>query len=297
MNAFRIQGQLFCAVAVVVSAISLLMMRLNQRLDQQIELIVLAVLIIALGVPHGALDTIFARQLYGVKTLRGWIAFAAVYVVLAILVVALWFVAPTLFLAGFLAISVFHFSGDLTHKIALPLRALYGGTIIVLPTLLHAEAVTHIFAFLVDQDAAETMVRLLNLLAWPWIAAIVVFASDQMNKSAMVSLEVVCVALLAITASPLIAFTVYFCGMHSTRHIMRTFNYSGKSSIYFLLASAFGPMLVVMLMSFAAYVVLRDTPLDARLIQIMFVGLAALTVPHMALVEQVRVSGWTKGAS
>jgi beta-carotene 15,15'-dioxygenase len=297
LNAIRIQGQIFSCVAILASFASLLLLRLNLRLDQQIELIVLAALIIVFGVPHGALDTIFARQLYGVKTTKGWVNFILIYVTLAICVVGLWLIAPLVFLAGFLAISIMHFSGDLVEGIPAPLRFLYGGAIIVLPTLLHSEEVGEIFAFLVNDNAAQTMVGLLHLLAWPWIAAILLFASDQLHNKPITSLEVLCVSLLAVTAPPLVAFTFYFCGMHSVRHIMRTFRYSGKSSFYLLVASALGPMIAVTLMSFGAYTVFRDTPLDARLIQIIFVGLAALTVPHMALVEQVRFSGWTKGAS
>jgi beta-carotene 15,15'-dioxygenase len=292
MNALRIQGLVFSIMAISVSIASLFL----ERLDQQIEFIVLAVLIIALGVPHGALDTIFARQLYGVHTAKGWLGFVVLYLILAALVVGLWLLAPFLFLAGFLVISITHFSGDPREGTPMPLRILYGGAIIILPTLLHADEVTRIFLFLVNNDAAQRMVWWLHGLALPWALGVFVAAAYHVQKEWLTSVEIACVGLLAVLAPPLVAFTVFFCAMHSARHIMRTFDYSGKSSVYLLIAAALGPMSAIMLISLGAWFVFRDTPLDARIIQIIFIGLAALTVPHMALVEQVRISGWVKGS-
>jgi hypothetical protein len=71
-------------------------------------------------------------------------------------------------------------------------------------------------------------------------------------------------------------------------------DYSDRSSLYRLLAAALLPMLGVLGGSALAWYFLREISLDAKIIQLVFVGLAALTVPHMALVEQVRLSGWKK---
>ena len=103
--------------------------------------------------------------------------------------------------------------------------------------------------------------------------------------------------MLAIIAPPLISFVVFFCGMHSARHILRSMEYSGRSSLPQLFTATLLPMLGVLGGSVLAWYFLDEISLDARIIQLVFVGLAALTVPHMALVEQVRLSGWKKGPS
>ena len=51
------------------------------------------------------------------------------------------------------------------------------------------------------------------------------------------------------------------------------------------------------MISVGAWEFLKEKSLDERIVQIVFVGLAALTVPHMALVERVRLSGWIKGGA
>ena len=293
MNALRIQGIVFSVVAILLTAATIAI----KRLDEQMELIVLAVLIVLLGVPHGALDTIFARQLYDVKTVKGWAAFTLAYLLMAALAVALWQVAPLVFLLGFLVISIAHFSGDPSVDMPVAFRILYGGAIVVLPTLLHAEEVMRLFSILAGADVAALLVSWLHFVSWPWLIGIAVAAVGCARLDWLAGVEIASVGLLSVLASPLVAFTIFFCGMHSARHILRTVDYSGRRSPYLLISASVAPMLAFLVMLGAALLWLRDIPIEVRVIQLVFVGLAALTVPHMALVERVRLSGWVKGAA
>lgn len=290
MKAQRIQGMVFSLSAVFLTAASLVL----GRLDERIELVVVASLIVVLGVPHGALDTLFAHRLYGIRTIGGWLGFGAIYLFLSGLVVGLWLLQPALFLAGFLIISAVHFSGDPPPGTPWPARALYGGAILVFPALLHSEDVTRLFALLAGEKSAAIIVPWLSLLAWPWLAGLIFALLARVRSDWLAAVELGSVGVLAIIAPPLISFVVFFCGMHSARHILRSMEYSGRSSLPQLFTATLLPMLGVLGGSVLAWYFLDEISLDARIIQLVFVGLAALTVPHMALVEQVRLSGWKK---
>ncbi len=293
MNAQRIQGLAFSIGAIVLAVLAVA----AARFDAQIELIVVATLIVLLGVPHGALDTIFARQLYGIQTPGGWLRFGVIYVLLGASVVGFFMISPSGFLIGFLLISMLHFSGDPAAGTPWLARALYGGAIIVLPTLLYVGEITRLFALLVGNDAATLVTPFLSLLAWPWLIGLALAAIQRLPKDWLTALEMGAVAVLAVLAPPLISFTVFFCAMHSARHILRTIDYSDHTSPGLILMATLLPMLGVLVASATAWHFLGGMPINAAIIQLLFVGLASLTVPHMALVERVRLSGWVMGSA
>ncbi len=288
MNLIRIQGIIFTLISVVC----LLAATFLPALDKQTELILVAALIIILGVPHGALDTLFARELYGVNSVTSWIKFSVIYLVMAGLVVGLWYLAPLLFLIGFIGISIAHFSGDPDGETGWFIRLIYGGAIIFIPVLKHPREIADVFSLLVGDSSSQALMPWMSGLALPWLLALAGVVLYLIIKKSPLSYELLSLGLIAYFVSPLISFTIFFCGMHSARHIIRTAAFAKYSQPVLLLGAMLLPMIGVLVMSVASWFLLKNQTLDGRVVQIVFVGLAALTVPHMALVEQVRLKGW-----
>ncbi len=287
MTALRWQGLFFSILALVTSLLSVVLV----PLDPKIELLLAGSLIVLVGVPHGALDTIFAQALPQIKSLISWALFIFAYLILAALVVILWWCAPTVFLLGFLAVSILHFSGDLGASASFFGRLFYGGAAIILPAALYVAELDRLFSHLAGAHAAHLVVGLLQVMVWPWMAGLAAVIVQSARRDAVLALEIFAVSLLTLTASPLLGFTIFFCCMHSPRHILRTQIYAGLT-LQRLAAVAVLPMLGVVLMATAGWYVLPASPIDERIIQFLFVALAALTVPHMVLVERIRFTGW-----
>ena len=287
----RFQGLAFSALA-WLSLVAILGL---PRLDAQVQLVVLSPVILLLGVPHGALDIVFVRQLTNVRSAAGWGLFTLAYLAAAASVVVLWWFAPGFFLAAFLLVSAFHFSGDPEGETPALFRMLYGGAVIFCPLTLHAVEVSRIFASLAGMPAAQAIVAALQWAAWPWVAAIGLAAIAGARRAPARSIELGSLTALLTFAPPLIGFTIFFCGMHSARHVLRTRDYCSTGTLRPLLRIAAWPMLATVAGVAIAWRLSDGKPLDMRLAQLLFVGLAALTVPHMIVVERVRFTGWLKG--
>lgn len=288
IRALQWQGIIFVCGALLVAASALFF----SQLGEQTTLSVLVVLIIVLGVPHGALDTIFLKKRYGVNSPHGWAIAGLSYVILSALVVGVWIVLPAVFLASFLAFSALHFSGDPRPGSFIISRILYGGGVIVLPNLLYTDEVNRLFGLLAGAEASGILTPVLSVLAWPWLVALLLSSALEYRRDPLTAFELVGAGLLSSLAPPLVGFTVFFCLMHSPRHIIRTLNYARPLSLWRLTRAGMVPMVMVLSFAAIAWTRLGEVSVEARVLQIVFVGLAALTVPHMLLVERVRFSGW-----
>ena len=287
------QGFVFSVLALMVSLLIVMFPARNSMMETTL----LAALIFLLGLPHGAFDVIFAKRLYRLVSLGQWAAFCSIYVLLATAVVGLWWVLPSVFLIAFLLMSAFHFSGDLDDGTSTVLRFWYSGSMLILPAWFHEAEVARLFGYLTAGDFSLQMANILQSMALPWCFGLGITLIWKWRTNWLTNLEVVSVSLLATAAPPLIGFTVFFCVMHSARHAVRTRAYAADLLWLDLLKKAVAPMVACALAIAVLWPTLTGLTFDVAVIRILFVGLAALTVPHMVLIERIRLAGWRDNAA
>jgi Brp/Blh family beta-carotene 15,15'-monooxygenase len=91
--------------------------------------------------------------------------------------------------------------------------------------------------------------------------------------------------MLAWWLPPLISFAVYFCLCHSRNHLLRVWfsiNKERERRRSFIEAMVYS---VLAWASVLVFLFIVPNTLTTALVQITFIGLAALTVPHMLLVD------------
>jgi Brp/Blh family beta-carotene 15,15'-monooxygenase len=265
------------------------------------QLVLLAVCVALLGLPHGAVDHLQGQRLLRPRLGAVWPAgFAALYLGAAGLVIAGWWLWPPGLLAGFLALAVVHFGAeDVEQDRLLPGRtgravegALRGALPIAGPVLFYPSETGQLFALLTPGTALETHFALLRAAALP-AAGLLAAASALMIWAAwrnrgLLAAELGALLLLVAVLPPLLAFAVYFCLWHSPRHSLSVVALLDAGDFAAGLrrfgVSAIALTAVTIGLAALAWVVLdgADQPAAATM-RVVFVGLAALTVPHVAL--------------
>ena len=248
--------------------------------------LMLAIAVAIAGLPHGALDPWVARRAGLWRTRSGFAAFHVAYLALAAGVVIAWYWAPGASLAAFLVISAWHFSGDWRAHLPPLARAVAGAALLALPAWRWPDDVTTAFVLLSGSEGAA-IASVLGAIA-PWLAAGIAGAALlALRQSPWTAVELAAVASLALLLPPLVYFIVYFCALHSFRHLRLAATGAAPDARRRMAGVAALYTALSVLAAAIAWPWLREAGTQAwsgDLLRLVFIGLAALTLPHMLVV-------------
>lgn len=280
-------------VFIVISLLALALVRSVDMQEAYASFIVLIIAIVIFGVPHGALDVLFARQTYALENVKQWLLFITFYSLIALLIVAIWLMFPSYLFWGFLLLSAVHFAADIpasahTHKRLSQYQLLalsYGMSLIIFPSYFYADELIRLYGMIVGYDAAALTVQWFQPLCIP-LMLIVAVSTIWCRPARRTGIEMLCALGMMLWLHPLIAFTLYFCFMHSARHIVRSKFFLTSLTGKDLFLALTVPTLAVIGIAWIIWHFSGTQDIQSDLIPIVFVGLAALTLPHAWLLKK-----------
>ena len=268
--------------------------------------VVIALIALAIGIPHGALDHLVTLPRSSFKKMALFITLYVAVAVIAVVAILTWNVV------GFILVvimSAVHFGiGDAAFISEIDRRSeekkrfqkyLYAAAAGTLPVVIplvsdkSTSALEKVNPALVDWHQG-----LNNDLAL-WVMLITAFALLRLvqRRRDGEAIDLVLLYLLAVTAPPLVAFAVYFGCWHAMRHTARLTLTLPSSQEAFTKGSAKGafiravlpgtPALVGTFVIAALIVLLRGDSLDDQFLWVSLVVVWALTVPHMAVTARL----------
>jgi len=253
-----------------------------------VQAAVLGVLVATLGLPHGALDPLIARRAGLWRTPLGFAGFNLGYLGIVALVVGVWLLAPTASLVGFLVVSGVHFGADWNGGRSVVLRSLTGVGLLTLPAFAHHDEVAGIYRTLAGTGGGVVA----NVQSWLGpvaIVAMLIGAALALRRRPTDTLEIMLATTLALVAPPLIFFALYFCALHSARHLRHGFaeeRGSGRLAVLITVTYTVVPIVAVGILTavFMGDFAPGGSLAEGWIIRLVFIGLAALTVPHMLVI-------------
>ena len=283
-----------------INIFSVLLFKLN---NFNISAILCLLLILTIGVSHGSLDHIKGKKLLRLFNIEKTYLFYLIYVLISVFIIITWVLLPAITLIAFLIIASFHFGKEDTQFLIIDksyfTQSLYffkGFLIILAPLFFHFQETVGIFKLLLidsevfyeSLDFIETNKLIQIGIVLSTLSSILLFLKKFEIKKFVIFLDYFSILILNYYLSPLVAFTIYFCFLHSIRHsislsieldqnnIMNGFRIFIKKAIPLTILTA-------ILCIVALYFINTGSNLDSAILKIIFIGLASLTFPHILL--------------
>tara|TARA_Y100001970_G_scaffold251053_1_gene323435 strand:- start:890 stop:1825 length:936 start_codon:yes stop_codon:yes gene_type:complete len=260
-------------------------------------------LILIIGVSHGSLDHIKGKKLLKIFELNNVYIFYLIYTLIAISIIILWKIIPSISLLFFLIVASFHFGKEDTQFLInensyyIQLLFLLKGSLVILaPMYFHFDETVSIFKLLlIDNEFfykslgfIETNKILLFGIILSTLSSVLLFTKKFEIKKFTIFLDYFSILIINYYFSPLVAFTFYFCFLHSIRHsiaLMSELDEKNlKNGLKIFVRKAIPLTILTAAFSLIGLFLLNYIyDFDSSIIKIIFIGLASLTFPHILL--------------
>ena len=268
--------------------------------------VVVALIALAVGIPHGALDHLVTLPRTSAAKMA---VFILIYVAVAIAAVVALLTWNVIGFIGVVVMSAVHFGiGDAAFISEIDRRTvdqkpfqkyLYAAAAGTLPVVIPLvseksnSALEKVNPQLLDWHQGLNN----DLMLWTMVLTAIVLLRLVQKRRDGEAIDLVLLYLLAVTAPPLVAFAVYFGCWHALRHTARlTLTLPSSQAAFaegnikraFIKAVLPGtPALIGTFIVAAAIVIFRGDSLDDQFLWVTLVVVWALTVPHMAVTARL----------
>ena len=284
----------------VVNTFCILLLRYS---NFNISSILCLLLILIIGVSHGSLDHIKGKKLLELFNIKSNYIFYITYILISAAVIATWILLPSMTLTLFLIIASYHFGKEDTQFLindgSYLTQMLYffkGFLIILAPLYFHFQETIEIFKLLlIDNEMFYLSLNFIETnkviqigIICSTLSSIFLFLKNFEIKKFVIFLDYFSILILNYYLSPLLAFTIYFCFLHSIRHSISLAIELDPNSVIngfrlFVIKALPLTILTSVFSFFALYLLNNSYNLVSAILKIIFIGLASLTIPHILL--------------
>lgn len=253
-------------------------------------------LILTIGISHGALDHEKGKKLLKIYKIKNTEVFYITYIGIAIFVILIWILSPILLLSLFLIVAAYHFGKEdsdfIEKKNANFLEIFYfikGSLVISAPLLFHKAETIEIFKMLnfsIDENIVANNF-LITLVILSVLSNFLIYRGNNNDLRSILFLDSFSIIILNYFFNPILAFTIYFCFLHSIRHSLSLISEINKNLMkgFPIFLRKIIPLTVITAIMYLIvfYFISEKFGIDESIIKIIFVGLASLTFPHILL--------------
>ena len=302
MNNFINKINFYHSIIFFLLSISLAII-INRFEFLNISPIICLLLILSIGISHGALDNQKGKKLTQLYNIKNSYFFYLMYTIIVIGIITFWLLFPTTSLIIFLIVASYHFGKEDTEFLIknknasnLILYFLKGSLIITAPLMFHFTETINIFKLLLIQD--ENFYLFLDYIESNQILSFALLTSFFVNTyyfinnfkflNILIFFDFLSIIVLNYFVSPLIAFTIYFCFLHSFRHSISLINELDKDNFkngayIFIKKALLLTLLTSIFFVISLYFLSNYYQLSDAILKVIFIGLASLTFPHILL--------------